>query len=246
MILGYIYLAEIGTLLTGLGLLGVAFLVKELAAQRFRFIAMGALISAYAVWGLTRTGGTFYFSYKILVLPVVAVFMGISRLVKGTPVANPATPTAPLVQPLKSASYRIAAPVALSNPVPVTAAVVAAPTSIVVNRPLSAKLSFSTATGFVADVPLSGPTLVGRSDAERGRVDIDLSSFPGGERISRQHARITPGAGGWILSDCGSANGVSVKSAHQPTFTGRMLQPTQLHHGDMIAFGEVIGTFQLQ
>lgn len=94
------------------------------------------------------------------------------------------------------------------------------------------------------EIPLEGSVRVGRFDPTSGPVDIDLSQFPGAEHVSRHHATIENIAGGWQVTDAGSANGVYVKSNGQANFSTRITAPAELHDGDELAFGNVVMVFR--
>jgi len=56
------------------------------------------------------------------------------------------------------------------------------------------------------------------------------------ENVSRNHATIQRGPGGWVLVDHGSTNGT--------TLNGERVSETQLQHGDQIVFGATPATFE--
>lgn len=56
------------------------------------------------------------------------------------------------------------------------------------------------------------------------------------ENVSRMHAAIQRGPGGWILSDAGSTNGTQVN--------GQFVTEVQLRSGDEIMFGATPATFE--
>lgn len=101
---------------------------------------------------------------------------------------------------------------------------------------------FGNATGDF--IPLQGERLmVGRFDASSGPVDIDLSSLPGAEHISRHHAELYREGGQWFVRDLGSTNGVFVRKGSQSAFSPRLQEPTALTDGDELAFGNLMLTF---
>ena len=126
-----------------------------------------------------------------------------------------------------------------ATPAPATPADAGAP------RTGEAKLGvkkFGNATGDF--IPLQGERLmVGRFDASSGPVDIDLSSLPGAEHISRHHAELYREAGQWFVRDLGSTNGVFVRKGGQSAFSPRLQEPTALADGDELAFGNLMLTF---
>ena len=89
------------------------------------------------------------------------------------------------------------------------------------------------------EIPLLGERLmVGRFDPETGPVDIDLSSAPEAEHISRQHGELYREADGrWFVRDLGSTNGVFVKGQAATSFGPRITAPQPLANGDEVAFG---------
>ena len=101
---------------------------------------------------------------------------------------------------------------------------------------------FGSATGDF--IPLQGERLmVGRFDASSGPVDIDLSSLPGAEHISRHHAELYREGSEWFVRDLGSTNGVFVRKGGQSAFSPRLQEPTALADGDELAFGNLMLTF---
>jgi hypothetical protein len=94
-------------------------------------------------------------------------------------------------------------------------------------------------------IPLQGAKLtVGRFDASTGPVEIDLSSLPGAENISRRHAEVFFEDGVWKVKDLGSTNGVFVKKAGQDAYSARLVEPTALSNGDELAFGNIVVVFE--
>lgn len=95
-------------------------------------------------------------------------------------------------------------------------------------------------------IPLQGPRLVvGRFDASTGPVEIDLTGTPGAENISRRHAELYYEGGAWKVRDLGSTNGVFVKRAGEDAYSPRLVEPTPLHSGDELAFGNVVMVFEM-
>jgi pSer/pThr/pTyr-binding forkhead associated (FHA) protein len=87
------------------------------------------------------------------------------------------------------------------------------------------------------EIPLMGERLVvGRFDPETGPVDVDLSSVPDSEHISRHHAELYREGGQWFVRDLGSTNGVFVRTG-DAAFGPRITAPRQLSDGDEVAFG---------
>jgi len=94
-------------------------------------------------------------------------------------------------------------------------------------------------------IPLHGSRMVvGRFDASAGPVDIDLSSLPGSEAISRRHAELYVEAGAWHVKDLGATNGVFVKRSGSAQFEPRLQSPTRLSDGDELAFGNIAFVFR--
>jgi len=94
-------------------------------------------------------------------------------------------------------------------------------------------------------IPLEGsPLVLGRFDASTGPVDIDVTSLPGGENASRHHAELFMESGSWMVKEISSTNGVFVKRAGESSFSPRLQAPTALHHGDEVAFGNLVFMFQ--
>ena len=95
-------------------------------------------------------------------------------------------------------------------------------------------------------IPLqASPLVVGRFDASSGPVDIDLTSLPGGENVSRQHAEVFFQGGSWMVREVSSTNGVFVKRAGETAFSPRLQTPTDLRNGDEVAFGNLAFVFNL-
>lgn len=86
--------------------------------------------------------------------------------------------------------------------------------------------------------------VVGRFDASAGPVDIDLSSLPGSEAISRRHAELYVEAGAWHVKDLGATNGVFIKRSGNAQFEPRLQSPTRLSDGDELAFGNIAFVFR--
>ncbi|MDO4245688.1 MAG: FHA domain-containing protein [Deinococcus sp.] len=149
-------------------------------------------------------------------------------------------PAAPLDAPVGDVAAPVESGVETSAESAATVAAAAAET-----RTGEAKLGikkFGTATGDF--IPLQGEKLmVGRFDASSGPVDIDLSSLPGAEHISRHHAELYREGGQWFVRDLGSTNGVFVRKGGQTAFSPRLQEPTLLTDGDELAFGNLMLTF---
>jgi pSer/pThr/pTyr-binding forkhead associated (FHA) protein len=96
------------------------------------------------------------------------------------------------------------------------------------------------------EIPLLAERLlVGRFDPETGPVDVDLSSAPGAEHISRQHAELYRDTDGrWLVRDLGSTNGVFVRSSSDAAFGPRITEPRPLTNGDELAFGNTRFVFR--
>jgi len=93
-------------------------------------------------------------------------------------------------------------------------------------------------------IPLMGTHLiVGRFDPSTGPVEIDVSSLPGAEHISRRHAEIYFEDGAWKVRDLGSTNGVFVKKSGETAFSPRLQTPMNLGAGDELAFGNMVLVF---
>lgn len=56
--------------------------------------------------------------------------------------------------------------------------------------------------------------------------------------VSRRHARLEPGGGGWVIEDLDSTNGVKVN--------GERVHRAELHHGDRLELGTVRLEFSLE
>ena len=86
------------------------------------------------------------------------------------------------------------------------------------------------------------PMLLGRaSEAEGYRPDFDMTFYDEGDYVSRRHARITKGRGGYFIADLGSSNGTTVN--------GFSLEPQRaylLRNGDQIKVGLVVIQFRLK
>lgn len=63
--------------------------------------------------------------------------------------------------------------------------------------------------------------------------DVTSDIVLGDSEVSRQHARITHTAGGYVLEDLGSTNGTFVNGE-------RLMAPQVLNPGDLIGFGEIV------
>ena len=86
------------------------------------------------------------------------------------------------------------------------------------------------------------PMLLGRaSEAESYRPDFDMTFYDEGDYVSRRHARITKGRGGYFITDLGSSNGTTVNG--QPLAPHRV---RLLRNGDRIKVGLVVIQFWLR
>lgn len=93
------------------------------------------------------------------------------------------------------------------------------------------------------EMPVSRePMLLGRaSEAEAYRPAFDMSFYDEGNFVSRRHARITRGRGGYFVADLGSYNGTTVNG--EPMAPGRA---RLLLNGDRIKVGLVVIEFRLR
>jgi serine/threonine protein kinase len=91
----------------------------------------------------------------------------------------------------------------------------------------------------VPEFAIRSNVIIGVFDPGANHVDIDLSSFPGNETISRKHAEIFNESGMWKIKDLGSSNGVFIKAAGQTRFSARITAPTAINDGDEIAIAKV-------
>jgi hypothetical protein len=86
------------------------------------------------------------------------------------------------------------------------------------------------------------PMLLGRaSEAEDHQPDFDMTFYDDGDYVSRRHARISKGRGGYFITDLGSSNGTMVN--------GHYLAPRQAHplrNGDRVKVGLVVIQFWLR
>jgi S1-C subfamily serine protease len=82
---------------------------------------------------------------------------------------------------------------------------------------------------------LEGDTVIGRNPAECQVVLAD------DDQVSRQHARIAPQGGGWVLRDLGSANGTWLIARRRDR--RRLTSDYQLKDGDQFELGTTRVTF---
>lgn len=104
-------------------------------------------------------------------------------------------------------------------------------------RPIagSASLQFVSGQPVLLDHLGKPELLIGRGDPRKGlRPDIDLSVQPGGETVSRTHARLRKQGDQWVLIPLPSRNGTFVGGTLLPPH-----QPYVLRPGDVIGFGSV-------
>jgi hypothetical protein len=86
------------------------------------------------------------------------------------------------------------------------------------------------------------PMMLGRaSEAEGYFPDFDMTFYDDGDYVSRRHARITVGQGGYFIADLGSSNGTTVNG--QPIVPQRAYP---LRNGDRIKVGLVVIQFWLR
>lgn len=77
--------------------------------------------------------------------------------------------------------------------------------------------------------------LIGRADPQsKHKPDIDLSLKPGGETVSRSHARLRKQDDQWVLFPLPSRNGTLIGGTPLPPH-----QPYVLRSGDVISFGSI-------
>lgn len=99
----------------------------------------------------------------------------------------------------------------------------------------SASLQFVSGQPVLLDRLGKDELLIGRSDPRKGpQPDIDLSVQPGGETVSRAHARLRKQGNDWVLLPLPSRNGTFVGGTLLPPH-----QPYVLRSGDVIGFGAV-------
>lgn len=99
----------------------------------------------------------------------------------------------------------------------------------------SASLQFVSGRPVLLDHLGKPELLVGRRGSAGGQPpDIDLSVQPGGETVSRAHARLRKQGNQWILFPLPSRNGTFVGGTPLPPH-----QPYVLRSGDVIGFGSV-------
>jgi serine/threonine protein kinase len=86
------------------------------------------------------------------------------------------------------------------------------------------------------------PMLLGRaSEAEGYQPDFDMTFYDEGDYVSRRHARISKGQGGYFITDLGSSNGTTVNGHSLSSHRARMLR-----NGDRIKVGLVVIQFWLR
>lgn len=86
------------------------------------------------------------------------------------------------------------------------------------------------------------PMMLGRaSEAEGYEPDFDMTFYDEGDYVSRRHARITKGRGGYFIADLDSSNGTTVNEQRLAPRKARLL-----HNGDRIQVGLVVIQFWLR
>ncbi len=86
------------------------------------------------------------------------------------------------------------------------------------------------------------PMMLGRaSEAEGYTPDFDMTFYDEGDYVSRRHARITKGRGGYFIADLGSSNGTTLNG--QTLISNRAYL---LHNGDRFQVGLVVIQFWLR
>lgn len=99
----------------------------------------------------------------------------------------------------------------------------------------SASLQFVSGRPVLLDRLGKSELLIGRRGSAGGQPpDIDLSLQPGGETVSRAHARLRKQGDQWVLIPLPSRNGTFIGGTLLPPH-----QPYVLRSGDVIGFGSV-------
>lgn len=150
-----------------------------------------------------------------------------------------AEPAAPAIEPETSAEPTAEAPTAApARPAAAPVAPAAVLAKLLVKRQ-------GALTG--EELAISGQrVMIGRFDPERGPVDLDLSSMPEAQYISRRHAELyRDESGQWFVRDLGSLSGVFVRAAGEPEFGPRITEPRTLNDGDELAFANLVMEFRV-
>lgn len=100
----HLTLATVATLVTGLTLLGVVFFKEMGVKDRLGAGVAGLAFTAYALWGITRSSGTFLYGWYTFVVPAVIIGGLVVKTLKGRSSATtgtaPASPDAVAVPPV--------------------------------------------------------------------------------------------------------------------------------------------------
>lgn len=119
-------LATVLTLVSGILLVCGVFMRSLDAKSRVWLAVAGVFYVVYALWGITRTSGTFYYNAYVLAIPVLGVGYMVFSVVKGKRAPSsqgdvnrgvrPVSPaTAPAVRPVESDAGMSVAAIVPSN-----------------------------------------------------------------------------------------------------------------------------------
>jgi FHA domain len=166
-------------------------------------------------------------------------------------------PIAPVAEASPAIAVPLAPPVPIESPVPSPIPSVltqnSSPNTVILRADELAALLNRTARlvprlfGTVTEersIRIDGQVSIGRFDPATGPVDIDLSTFPGAEHVTKRHGFVEPGPSGWTVRDNNSTNGIYVRRAPDATFGPRIIGALELFDGDEISFANVSFVFR--
>jgi pSer/pThr/pTyr-binding forkhead associated (FHA) protein len=96
-------------------------------------------------------------------------------------------------------------------------------------------LHHGTPTG--QEFSIADGAIVGRFHPTSGPVDVDLSDFQGGDRVSRRHGLLFVENNRWYARDLQSTNGLFLRSPGGETI--RVFRSAGLEDGAQLSFGPV-------
>jgi hypothetical protein len=92
MFLAYTKWAEWGTFICGIPLIGLGLMSSLPGPERAKGALAGVAITAYAIWGISRSSGTFVYSPFLFAIPIGLFFALLAKAKKKPADATPPLP----------------------------------------------------------------------------------------------------------------------------------------------------------